>query len=147
MLAWLYGHFLEYVVHKYILHNNKLFKKAFKRHFGTHHRISRKNDMYDVSYKTITKSASAFELMGLSILAVLHLPIYFFFPFFYLTLMCAATTYYIIHRKSHLNTAWGKKWFPWHAAHHMGKNQHLNWGVRLPIFDLLFGTYKKLYYD
>ena len=43
--------------------------------------------------------------------------------------------YYTMHRKSHIDVAWGKKWMPWHYEHHMGKDQHKNWGVRLPVFD------------
>ena len=38
---------------------------------------------------------------------------------------------------------------PWHYDHHMGKNQHMNWGVRLPIIDLIMKTRVKFenYYE
>lgn len=138
ILALLYGHIFEYVIHKYFLHNRKRFYFAFKNHFGEHHRVARKNGMYDSSYKSIF--SSKFEILSLLFAAIAHLPILYFFPYFYLTLLFELLSYYLIHRKSHLNVEWSKKWLPWHYAHHMGKDQNKNWGVRLPIFDLIFKT-------
>ena len=143
VLGWLYGHLAEYILHKYLLHNNKTFKKLFKRHFGTHHRISRQNEMYDANYERTFHNDSLFELGGLSILLLLHSPVIYIFPYFGLTLLYSALIYYTAHRLSHIKTNWGKKWLPWHYDHHMSKNQHENWGVRLPIFDVLLGTYKR----
>jgi len=140
-LGWIYGHFAEYILHKYLLHNNKLFKKIFKRHFGTHHKISRKNDMYDENYRKTLHSDSLFELGGLSFLLLLHLPIVYILPYFWFTLLYSAFIYYTAHRLSHIKTGLGKKLLPWHYNHHMSKNQHENWGVRLPIFDVILGTY------
>jgi sterol desaturase/sphingolipid hydroxylase (fatty acid hydroxylase superfamily) len=104
--------------------------------------MSRKNDMNDDNYRHVFKSSSLFEFVGLSFLLFSHLPLLLYFPYAYFTLVFSAVSYYFLHRKSHLDVAWGKKWLPWHAEHHMGKNQHLNWGVRLPIFDMLLGTHK-----
>ncbi len=142
LVAWLYGHFVEYFIHKHVLHNRKKFKKIFKRHFGTHHNISRKNEMYDKNYLKVFRNDSAFELLGLSFLLISHSPLLLYFPYAYFTLIVSAIVYYAVHRKSHIDVAWGKKWLPWHAEHHMGKNQHMNWGVRLPLIDMLMGTYK-----
>jgi len=136
--GWLYGHFAEYFIHKNILHNNKRFKKMFKRHFGKHHRISRQNEMYDKNYQRILHGDSLFELGGLLLLLLVHLPIVYIAPYFWFTLLFTGLSYYILHRTSHIYVAWGKKWLPWHYEHHMGKNQHKNWGVRLPIIDWLF---------
>ena len=138
IIAWFYSHIFEYVVHKYLLHNHKRFFFAFKNHFGKHHKIARKNDMYDHNYNSII--SSKFEICGLLIAALIHLPILFFFPYAYYTLVFALITYYIVHRKSHTDVLWGKKWLPWHYAHHMDLNQHINWGVRLPIIDMLTKT-------
>ena len=141
ILGWLYGHLVEYLIHKYILHDHNRFKNAFKRHFGTHHKISRKNEMYDEGYEKTFNSSSLFELGGLSLLLLSHLPLVYILPYFYCTLIYSALVYYSVHRLSHLYTDLGRKLLPWHYAHHMAKNQHENWGVRLPIFDLLLGTY------
>ena len=79
-----------------------------------------------------------YRLLGrLFLLLLSHLPIVFIFPFFYLALLYSVLMYYTLHRKSHIDVEWGKKWMPWHYEHHMGKDQHKNWGVRLPIIDKL----------
>ena len=138
ILGWFYGHTAEYFLHKHVLHNHKRFKGPFKRHFGTHHRIARQNKMYDENYLKITKNSSAFEVIGLSLLLLFHLPLLFIIPYFWMTLLYSALAYYYIHRKSHIDIVWGKKWLPWHYAHHMETDQHRSWGVRLHIFDWLF---------
>ena len=138
IFGWLYGHFFEYLVHRYVLHNYKLFKFAFKNHFKTHHGISRKNHMYDKTYENIL--SSKFEVIGLSLTAVIHFPLIFYLPYMYYTLCFSMLMYYILHKIAHTHVAWGKKYLPWHYAHHMDKNQNINWGVRLPIIDKLFKT-------
>ena len=72
------------------------------------------------------------------------LPVAFISFYLWLGLVSHAVLYYFIHRKSHIDVEWGKKWLPWHYEHHMGKNQNANWGVTSPIFDYVFGTRSKL---
>ena len=138
LAAWLYGHIFEYIAHRYVLHNSKTFKKQFKQHFGQHHAVSRKNNMYDEGYESLI--SSDFEFYSLFLVSIVHLPIALFFPYAYATLACSVFSYYFLHRKAHTDVEWGKKWLPWHHDHHMEKNQHLNWGVRLPIIDYVVGT-------
>ena len=139
--GWIYGHAAEYLIHKYVLHNHRWFKGPFKRHFGTHHRISRQNDMYDENYLSFFRKDSVFEVLGLSLLLLSHLPLLFIIPYFWMTLLYSACVYYYVHRRSHVDVEWGKKWLPWHYAHHMEKDQHQNWGVRLPIFDRIVSVF------
>lgn len=94
--------------------------------------------MYDSSYSNIF--SSRFEVYSLIIASVLHFPLVFVFPWAYLTLIISLFSYYFVHKKSHIDVEWGKKWIPWHYAHHMGKDQHKNWGVRLPIIDMILNT-------
>ena len=141
VIAWLYGHVLEYCAHRYLLHNHKNFKGFFKNHFGTHHKISRKNEMYDSNYESL--ASSKFEMLSILFAIAIHLPVYFVFPFSYMTLLVSVAAYYFLHRKAHTDVEWGMRWMPWHYEHHMGKNQHLNWGVRLPFVDILLGTNTK----
>ncbi len=136
ILAWIYGHTFEYVAHKYFLHNHKKFKFAFKNHFSKHHKVARKNEMYDEAYENLL--SSKFEILGLLTAAILHLPILVLFPYAYITLLFSLISYYVLHRKSHTDVVWGKRWMPWHYEHHMGKDQHRNWGVRLPIIDIVY---------
>lgn len=138
IFAWFYSHIFEYIAHKHFLHNHKKFRFAFRNHFAKHHRTSRKNGMYDEAYCSIL--SSKFEVYSLVIVSLVHLPVVFLFPAAYFTLVACLMTYYVMHRKSHLDVEWGKKWLPWHYEHHMGLDQHKNWGVRLPIIDILLNT-------
>ena len=138
LLTTFYSLIFEYLAHKYVLHNYKYFKKAFQNHFKVHHKVSRINNMLDPGYEKII--SSHFELISLSLIAIAHLPILFFSTTAYLIILANIIHYYYVHRKSHINTAWGKKNLPWHYAHHMGKNQNLNWGIRSPIIDKILGT-------
>lgn len=135
--GWFYGHLMEYLVHRYFLHDVKLFPRFFKRHFGTHHRIARKNEMFDENYVNVFTRESLFEMLGILFLLVLHLPILFTAPVFYGVLVISCVQYYIKHRRSHIDVEWGRDNMPWHYEHHMGKDQHKNWGVRSNIIDRL----------
>ena len=137
-IGWLYGHIFEYVAHKHILHNKRKFKKVFRNHFKTHHNASRKNNMYDTNYNRLV--SSKFEIVSLLSILILHFPVVFILPYFYVMIAWSVVSYYFLHRLSHLNVEWGKKWLPWHYEHHMGKDQHINWGVRLPIVDKILNT-------
>tara|TARA_A100001011_G_C13635192_1_gene565608 strand:+ start:70 stop:525 length:456 start_codon:yes stop_codon:yes gene_type:complete len=137
--AWFYGHLLEYFLHR-VMHDFKRFPFFFKHHFGGHHRISRKNEMKDNSYINIYTKSSLFEVLGLLTGVVVHLPLVFFFPFAYITLLLSVGQYYWMHRKSHIDVEWGKEYMPWHYKHHMSKDQHTNWGVRSDIIDKIFKT-------
>ena len=134
----LYANVLEWVVHKYVLHGlGKKKGTPLSFHFHEHHKISRKNQGLDLDYLTwgITK-----ESMFLFFLLVLHIPTLFVSVPFFVTLFTYSVLYYCAHRKSHLDTRWARRWLPWHYEHHMGKDQHINWGVRLPIVDKILKT-------
>lgn len=139
MIAWFYGHVLEYFLHR-VMHDYKHFPFFFKHHFKGHHRISRQNEMNDDSYIDVFKKTSLFEFLGLTIGLIVHLPILLFFPFAYITILFSAAQYYWMHRKSHIDIDWGIKNMPWHYNHHMCKDQHANWGVRSNIIDVIMTT-------
>lgn len=42
--------------------------------------------------------------------------------------------------RAHLDPAWAREHLPWHDDHHMGPDQHKNWCVTRPWFDILMGT-------
>ncbi len=139
LVAWIYSHFLEYFLHKYLLHNPKR-KKWFKTHFADHHRVSRKLLMIDPKYLSGLRIQGDPELKGLILLAFLHFPIALFFPYAYFALIVCSLNYWYIHSRSHRDINWSRENTPWHYDHHLGKNQNANWGVRLPMIDYLFGT-------
>lgn len=142
MIAWVYGHLLEYIAHRWVLHNRSfLTRYAFRHHFRRHHSVSRKNMMKDDDYANLGLGRkNSFEHKALFLLALVHFPIFFFFPIAYAVLVWSAMVYYIVHSIAHWFPGWGRRWLPWHYDHHMGKDQHKNWGVRLPLFDYIFAT-------
>lgn len=141
-LGLVIGSAVEWVAHRWVLHNFKL-RPLSHSHFSIHHRNSRKNDCLDVDYLQFppTKYTSGLgEIVMLSILAFLVLPVYWEnFP-----LWAGLTThiclYYYLHRRFHLKPAWGKRWLRWHWDHHMGPDQNTNWGVTNPMFDYIMRT-------
>ena len=142
LIAWIYGHFLEYFAHRFYLHGRyRAARSAFVSHFKNHHFASRKNRMKDEKYSKLRFDfRDDFEQRALLILAIAHFPVVFIFPYAYMTLLASSASYYIIHHLSHRYPVWGRHYFPWHYAHHLGPDQHQNWGVRLPIVDYIFGT-------
>ena len=129
LLGLLYANFLEWSIHKYVLHGlGKKRSSIWSFHFHEHHKIVRKCD--------------GAEIRALSLLTIAHLPLLFFFPVFASTLMLYSVVYYTVHRKSHLDPRWAKRWLPWHWDHHMYHQNH-NWCVVFPLFDYILGTRKK----
>lgn len=143
-LAWAYGHALEYTLHRFVLHNRKVLGgKPFKRHFSRHHGEVRKNGMLDVEYQALSKySLINPEPLALLFLSIIHLPVAIYFPYAYLMLIMSGFAYFAAHALSHVIPTIMQKIMPWHTWHHLEKNQNMNYGVRLPIIDILVGTYK-----
>ncbi len=146
MLYFLLGIFagwlLEWVAHKYLLHNfsYRLFSHS---HFSTHHKNCRQNDFYDADYEKFppdSMNSGLTEIVLLLSAVALSSPLALFSIWLWFGLVFHAHVYYFVHRKSHIDVEWGKKWIPWHYDHHMGKDQNSNWGVTNSIFDYLFGT-------
>ena len=138
-IAWAYSHVLEYSLHRWLLHNRKR-KQWFRNHFGDHHRIARRNMMLDSKAHDSIQIKGDPEIKGLLVLALLHAPIAIVWPFAYATLVYSSVSYFFIHRRAHQDFRWARNNLPWHYDHHMGKNQNVNWGVRLPWVDWIMGT-------
>ena len=137
-IAWIYSHILEYTIHRWWLHNRNR-KHWFKDHFGNHHKLARKNWMFDYRTHNSINPAEDREVKGLGLLALLHLPIVLLFPWAYLVLAYSVIAYFVVHRRSHQDFLWARKNVPWHYDHHVGQ-QNMNWGVRLPWVDWIAGT-------
>ena len=80
------------------------------------------------------------EIKGLALLALIHSPIAIWFPWAYLILAYSTVAYFLVHRRSHQDFRWARNYVPWHYDHHVGPNQNMNWGVRLPWVDWIVGT-------
>ncbi len=137
-----YGNLLEWLVHKYILHKLGSTKLVFGEHWYRHHRNTRLNDYGDPDYQQGQWSWKGrwSEVIGLSFLGLIHLPVVFFYPVAYAAMVGWAALYYLVHWFNHAHPKLGKKCFPWHHDHHMGKNQNANWCVIFPLWDWILGT-------
>jgi Fatty acid hydroxylase superfamily len=142
-LGLLHANAVEWLTHKYVLHGLGKHKGSIWRfHWAQHHRIARKNAMYDKSYEEPfwRWRARGKEIAGILGLAVLHLPLVKVAPFFTLGVVLSSFNYLYRHRKAHLEVEWGKQHMPHHWDHHMGANQDANWCVCYPWFDWVLGT-------
>ena len=140
-LAFFYCNFLEWASHKYVLHGLGKNKKSFWAfHWHEHHKLVRKYEGFDPSYKTSFKGAVLKEKLVLFALLLMHWPLFSMAPLFYLTSVYCTWNYYNVHKKSHEDVEWAKKNVPWHYEHHMGKDQEKNWCITKDWCDKLFGT-------
>lgn len=147
VVGFLYANLFEWIWHKYVFHGlGKKKKSRFSSHWKNHHRAVRKNSYRDDSYRHFTGLTDdpMREVYELLFASTLHIPLFFIFPYFVVYLFLHSTAYFLIHRKSHLDPVWAKKWVPWHYDHHMGKNQDANWCVTFPFWDYILGT--RLYF-
>ena len=138
-IAWAYSHVLEYCLHRWLLHNRKR-KQWFKNHFGDHHRIARKNMMLDSKAHDSIQIAGDPEIKGLLALALLHAPVVILWPFAYAMLIVASCTYFLVHRRAHQDFRWARSSKDTVEFPYLGKDQNVNWGVRLPWVDWIMGT-------
>jgi len=147
VIAFLYANLVEWMWHKHVFHGlGKKKGSKFSSHWREHHRDVRRSGGFDESYKISVGAPGGPTREALELLAgaLLHAPLFFYFPVFAATLCVHAIAYFLIHRKSHIDIEWAKKYVPWHYDHHMGKNQDANWCVTLPVWDHILGT--RLYF-
>ena len=135
-LGFLYGSFLEYVIHRFVFHKLGRKKQSiWSYHLKGHHVLSRKNNFID-----LTESQT--ETVGMMFLILIHTPLFFinFGAWFGVTLY--ALSFKFLHGYQHKKPEFTKKFMKWHWDHHM-KNANKNFGVVVPWMDYLFNTRKK----
>lgn len=143
VLGYLSSNAVEWAAHKYVLHG--LGKKPgsfWAFHWHEHHKNVRVSNGRDPMYEVPVFSApsKAKEAIGVIVGALVATPLLPISPGFVAGAWCSSAAYYYMHKKSHLDPEWAKKWVPWHYDHHMGPNQHKNWCVTSPLFDYVMGT-------
>jgi hypothetical protein len=142
-LIIIYENFFEWAMHKYVLHGLGKSRSSFwSFHWIDHHSNTRRNNFYDTGYMPIklTWNPQTKEMFSLALAALIHFPLYFISPLGYLVLALLGVAYFLIHRQSHVNPEWAKKYLSWHWDHHMGANQNLNWCVIWPLADWVLKT-------
>jgi hypothetical protein len=140
-LAW--ANAAEWLTHKYLLHGMGVKKGSpFDYHFHEHHRVTRKHGGYDPGYHRPLRGwhAQTKEVAGLVAGAAVYLPLLPVAPFFTGAVWWSIWNYYQVHKRAHLDPEWARTHVPWHYDHHMGPDQHKNWCVTKPWFDIVMGT-------
>ncbi len=145
VLAVVYGNFLEYVLHRYVLHKLGQRKSSFwSFHWYRHHRLARRNKFIDTDYQQpLSWETTGKELAGLFVLGLVHTPLILVSPVFFACLCLHGMVYYFLHARSHTHPMWGKRYLRWHYDHHMIGNQQHNWCVTFPLWDYVLGTRRK----
>ena len=127
---------------KFVTIELALKNNPFNFHWHSHHKTCRKNNFYDSYYENPDSFFRCKEKLGLILLVVLHIPTYFISPTFFVAISLYTIYYYKLHRWMHVNVEAGRKRFPWHYDHHMGRDQDKNWGVTHQWMDKLLGSRK-----
>lgn len=133
----------EWFMHKHVLHEQGRDRNSFWAfHFHEHHKVVRKNDYHDPNYLKFPLGAHAQGKEAWALIAggIAVAPLFPVAPFFVGTLWYSSINYYRVHKKSHMDPAWGRANIPWHYDHHMGRNPDANWCVTKPWFDYVMGT-------
>lgn len=142
-LGLLYANAGEWAIHKYVLHGHgRSPTSPWAYHLHEHHLAVSRLGGHDPAYKKLRPewNGQTKELLGLSALAAAHLPLAPVAPWFTAGVLFSIGRYYYVHRRSHLDPAWGRAHAPWHTDHHLGPNQERNWCVTWPWFDHILGT-------
>ena len=132
--------FLEYVMHRYLGHDRRFVKKT---PFGAEHTAHHSRGNY---FAPTWKKASFLALVA----AVIGVPAYLVLAWpglFYATgLVGSYLLYEVMHRLLHVWAGVGP-WARWARRHHFYHHFHdpsRNHGVTTPLWDLVFGTYRKI---
>ncbi|MCA9618544.1 MAG: hypothetical protein KC731_05975, partial [Myxococcales bacterium] len=96
-------------------------KSLWSFHWHEHHRASRRNEFIDPDYQRspLGWHAQGKEVYGLIGLCASVLPLAPLSPGYCAGVWASAAAYYHVHKKSHLDPEWARRWLPWHYDHHM----------------------------
>ncbi len=143
VLGLLYANAGEWIIHKYVLHGlGRKKSSVWSYHWHEHHRHARRYEHLDEDYErsVFQWNAQGKEALGITVLALVHLPLLPVAPFFVGAVEYSALRYYRVHKRAHRDANWARENLPWHYDHHMGPNQDANWCVTWPWFDWVMGT-------
>lgn len=150
VLLFLLGLFVanagEWAIHKYLLHGLGRHKDSiWAYHLREHHAVCFKNAMLDAGYQhfRLEWNTQTKELVFMLLAVLSQLP-FINIAFWYVTgVYLTIAVYYIVHRQSHLDANWARRYLPWHYDHHLGSVSDANWCITYPLFDYLTGTRRK----
>lgn len=166
---FVYSSFFEWVLHRYIMHDDRFMKYAHEAHQLLHHDIFRADATYFLNKEIHTKEAEShltFAWWNAPLLIGMHLP--FFVGFWFLGAMTAGwvggivatvfsfsaiVSYYALYEYLHYCMhVPGNRWFErtkffnyvqnHHRLHHVYYKKNLN--VVIPIADFILGSMVRL---
>jgi hypothetical protein len=136
----------EWSIHKYLLHGlGKNRNSIWAYHWREHHAVCLKNAMIDEGYQHFrfawNTQTKEFVFMFFAVLS--QLPFISVAFWYVVGIYLTIAVYYYVHRKSHLDAEWARRYLPWHYDHHLGSFPDANWCITYPLFDYLMGTRRK----
>jgi hypothetical protein len=146
LLGLLYANLGEWLMHKYLLHGLGKNNSSFWAYHYQHHAVCAKHGMLDSGYQPIKLTgwnSQTKELVVLTLIMLIHTPVYLLSPAFVTALYFSIVLYYYLHRKAHLNPLWASTHLRWHYDHHLGSERNANWCITWPGVDYVLGTRKK----
>jgi sterol desaturase/sphingolipid hydroxylase (fatty acid hydroxylase superfamily) len=131
--------FLEYVIHRWLGH----FRPLRRNPFGVEHvRHHVEGDYFAPAYKKLLVTALSGALLGVPAIAVAGRAAG---AAYVAGLMGLYGAYEVLHRLEHVWAGIGPyaRWARKHHFHHHFVDARTNHGVTSPLWDLVFGTYRK----
>ncbi|RKH03533.1 hypothetical protein D7Y13_22305 [Corallococcus praedator] len=133
-LGWAYSNFAEWALRRYVTPG--------RRHPpAPPHASFAASPCADAYLRSLwTRAKELRERMGLTVLALAHMPLFPVAPFFVGTVWACAFNFHRVHRRAHLDPTWARANVPWLCDHHLGRVADANWCVTHPFFDQVLGT-------
>ena len=133
LIGLIYVNFLEWVLHRFVLHGlGKSRSSRFNFHI-VHHYVSSVCHMED--------SPSLLEAFYMTLVTFMHVWMIYISVWLYAGALAGGTLYWVVHSLVHTYPKLMYPYFPWHYSHHTWYPNH-NWCVTYPLFDIIFRTYR-----
>jgi sterol desaturase/sphingolipid hydroxylase (fatty acid hydroxylase superfamily) len=140
-IGWLTWSFTEYIMHRYVFHMkpSNTFKRKIQYAFhGVHHEYPK--DKTRLAMPPLMSLTIAFILFYL-FYSFMGTHVFGFLPGFLIGYASYLFVHYIVHAYPPPNNVFRELWIN-HAVHHY-KDDKLIYGVSSPLWDYVFGTYRK----
>jgi sterol desaturase/sphingolipid hydroxylase (fatty acid hydroxylase superfamily) len=131
--------FLEYVIHRWMGHDRRFRRTPFGLEHVRHHA---EGSYFAPTWKKVLAAAAAMALVSGPALAVAG---FAGGMAFVAGLIASYGAYEVLHRREHTHAGFGPygRWARRHHFHHHFMDPRTNHGVTTPLWDVVFGTYRR----
>jgi len=131
--------FLEYVIHRWLGHDRRFRGNPFGVEHIQHHIVG---DYFAPTWKKVIVAAVVAAVFAAGTIALVGIVIG---TGYVVGLMVCYTAYEVLHRREHTHGGIGPygRWARRHHFHHHLVDARTNFGVTSPVWDVVFGTYRK----